>query len=100
MVQTRAQHRRRPAAIFRGAENDDHVGRLRLVPRGLLFDPDGDISDVYEDHRDRQHDRVAYEPSHLRYSDSIVRNGAASLCSRLMAKAEVITSAANPLLKD
>ena len=43
MIQTRAQHRRRMAAVFGRAQHHDHIGRLRFVARGLVLDPRRDM---------------------------------------------------------
>ena len=38
VIEPRAQDGRRAAAILRGAQHQDHVGRLRFVARRLLLD--------------------------------------------------------------
>src|SRR6185369_9033433 len=70
------------------------VGRLGLVARRLLLDPQGDVRERYHESRKPDDDRVPEKPCHVRYSDR-----QHPYCNQ-MPQAETITSAANPLLKD
>ena len=61
MIQPRAQHRRRPAAILGRAQHQDDVGRLGLIARALLLDPQRQERDV-----DQQTDRPPARPRSIR----------------------------------